>query len=193
MIGALKGTLSGIDGNIGLIETAGGVVYETYVTAGFLTHNRIGSSVILRTYLQVRDDALVLFGFETKEEHRMFKLLLSVSGVGPKTAFMIVSHTSTTDLIEAVSKSDISYFTKIPGLGKKTGMKIILELSQKIKSEVRLEKFNLNEEDTTVIQALVALGYPSSDAHKIFDKIPQDLSVEDKIKFALRETTKKHG
>lgn len=187
MIGALKGILIGVDGNTGLIETQGGVIYEAYVTTSFISHFPIGSPVVLLTYLQVRDDALVLFGFENRSEQKMFKMLITISGVGPKTAFHVVSNTNSSDLVEAVGKNDIAYFTKIPGLGKKTAMKIILELSQKLKTEFRFDSMQVSDEDNTVIDALVALGYSPADAKKIFTKLPKELSVEEKIREALKK------
>jgi Holliday junction DNA helicase RuvA len=186
MIGALKGTLVNVEGNIGLIETTGGVMYEAYVTTSFLSHTSVGSLVVLLTYLQVRDDALILFGFENKDEQRMFKLLLTVSGVGPKTAFHIISNTVSSELFDAVKQNDVTYFTKIPGLGKKTAMKVILELSQKIKTEFKFDSMQISDDDQTVIDALVSLGYQVADAKKIFSKLPKQLSVEDKIKEALK-------
>lgn len=192
MIGALKGKFVGLDGNVGLIETSGGVLYQSYLTTSFITHHPLGSPVYLLTYLQVKDDGLVLFGFENNDEQKLFKLLITVSGVGPKTAFNVISNSVSKELLEAITRNDVSYFTRIPGLGKKTAMKIILELAQKMKSEVHLENFNMDDDDNTVIQALVALGYPSNDAHRLFTQIPPELSVEEKIKYALQLTTKQN-
>lgn len=190
MIGKLKGKLIELDNNIGLIETSGGVSYQLFLTPSIISKNKVGNLIDVYTYLQVRDDALVLFGFEEKKSYELFKLLLTVSGVGPKTAYSVVSFSSTDELFSAVRKNDSDYFTKVPGLGKKTAMKIILELSQKLKSEFNLEKMILSEDDKTVIDALVSLGFKSIEAKKIFSKIPKALSVEDKIKQALKIGTK---
>ena len=91
MIGKLKGKLVEVDKNIGLIETSGGVFYQVYLPPALLTTTYSLQPIELYTYLQVRDDALVLFGFETKKQHDFFLLLLTVSGVGPKTAFNVIS------------------------------------------------------------------------------------------------------
>ncbi len=131
MIGKLKGILSEVNQNIGLIETPGGVFYHRHLTSSLISHTPPTSSIILYTYLQVHDDALVLFGFQTRAEHDFFLMLLTVPGVGPKTAFSIVSFTDSNKLLAAVKENDVDYFTTIPGLGKKTAMKIILELTQK--------------------------------------------------------------
>ena len=190
MIGKIKGVLSSVEGNVGLIETPGGVSYEVYLTPNLLS-KKIGSVMDIRSYLQVRDDAFVLFGFESVDQHHFFKLLLSVSGVGPKTAFNVVSHTRVNELLQAVKENDVEYFTQVPGLGKKTSMKIILELSQKVKSEFKFNHMNMSDDDKTVIEALVALGYKTQEAKNLFSKLPKDLSIEEKIKHALKLTVQK--
>ncbi len=191
MIGKLKGILSEIDGNDGLIETKSGVFYQTYLTPRLINENKPGTQIELYTYLQVREDALVLFSFSSKKEHNFFKLLLTVPGVGPKTAYNVISFSTVDEAIAAVKNNDSNYFTKIPGLGKKTALKIMLELSHKLEHEFKLEKTYLSEEDKTVIDALVSLGFKSQEAHQILSKIPKDLSLEDKIKESLRLVSKK--
>lgn len=190
MIGKVKGILASVEGSVGLIETSGGVSYEVYLTPNLLS-KKIDSVMEIRTYLQVRDDAFVLFGFESVDQHHFFKLLLSVSGVGPKTAFNVVSHTRVNELLQAVKENDVEYFTQVPGLGKKTSMKIILELSQKVKSEFKFDQVHMSDDDKTVIDALVALGYKTQDAKNLFSKLPKDLSIEEKIKHALKLTVQK--
>lgn len=182
--------LSSVEGNIGLIETPSGVSYEVFLTPDLLS-KKIGGLLDIRTYLQVRDDAFVLFGFESVDQHHFFKLLLSVFGVGPKTAFNVVSHTRVNELLQAVKENDVEYFTQVPGLGKKTSMKIILELSQKVKSEFSFTQMHLSDDDKTVIEALVALGYKTQDAKNLFSKLPKSLSVEEKIKHALKLSVQK--
>ena len=185
MIGKLKGTLSEVNKNIGLIETTGGVFYQVYLTPSLISHSSPKSPISLYTHLQVRDDALVLFGFQTKAEHDFFLMLLSVPGVGPKTAYGIISISNVNEIIEATKKNDLDYFTKIPGLGKKTGLKIILELSQKLKTEFKFQDTALSEDDKTVIDALTSLGYKSSEAKQKLSKINKNLSIEEKIKQVL--------
>ncbi|MEK7633957.1 MAG: Holliday junction branch migration protein RuvA [Patescibacteria group bacterium] len=186
MIGKLKGKLVEVDGNVGLIETTGGVFYQVFLPPSLIPNRLVPnpSLIELYTYLQVRDDALVLFGFETKKHHDFFKLLLSVSGVGPKTAFNVISFVKLDQLVSLVQSNDVDGF-KVPGLGRKTAMKIILELSSKLKSGFDMSKMVLSDEDKTVIGALVSLGYKSYDAKKLLSKLPKDLSVEEKIKKAL--------
>ena len=190
MIGKIKGVLSSVEGNVGLIETPGGVSYEVYLTPNLLS-KKIGSVMDILSSLQVRDDEFFLFCFESVDQHHFFKLLLSVSGVGPKTAFNVVSHTRVNELLQAVKENDVEYFTQVPGLGKKTSMKIILELSQKVKSEFKFNQMNMSDDDKTVIEALVALGYKTQEAKNLFSKLPKDLSIEEKIKHALKLTVQK--
>lgn len=190
MIGRIKGKLVEIDGNVGLIETSSGLSYEVYLPPALFALP-VNAPLELETHLQVRDDAHILFGFKDKKDKSLFKLLLSVSGVGPKTAFQVTSYTGSDELISAVQTNDVAYFSKIPGLGKKTAMKIILELSQKLKSEFDMQKMNLSDEDKTVIDALMALGYKSQEAKQAISKIPKELSIEEKIKEALKYTATK--
>lgn len=186
MIGKLKGTLSELDGNSALIETKGGVFYKTYVTPNIITKIHLKDTVEFYTYLQVREDALILFAFETKDENVLFELLLSVSGVGPKTAYLVISYAKVDELIQAVKENNIDFFSQIKGLGKKTAMKIILELSQKLKQDFELKKMYLSDEDKTVVDALVSLGFKSHDASSVVSNLPKKLSIEEKIKEALK-------
>lgn len=188
MIGKIKGTLREVDGTTGLIETASGVSYLLYLTPPMLALSP-ESEVDLYTYLQVRDDALVLFAFEHKRQLELFKLLITVSGVGPKSAYGIISFTKADELRQAIQDNDVNFFTHIPGLGKKTAMKIILELAQKLKEDFTMDKMQLSDDDKTVIDALVALGFKIQEARQIQTKIPQNLSVEEKIKAGLRLAT----
>ena len=186
MIGKLKGKLVEVDKNIGLIETSGGVFYQVYLPPALLTTTYSLQPIELYTYLQVRDDALVLFGFETKKQHDFFLLLLTVSGVGPKTAFNVISFVKLDQLVQLVQSNDVAGFTKVPGLGRKTAMKIILELSSKLKTEFDMKNMVMSDDDQTVVSALVSLGYKSYEAKKLVSKLPKNLTVEEKIKEALK-------
>lgn len=189
MIAKLTGTLSEFDEKTAVIDTPSGVSYELFITPTALSHKQLGDTLTVYTHLQVRDDAHVLFGFLNNEEKNFFHLLLSVSGVGPKTAFGIVSHVSLEQAVEAVRKNSVKLFSEIPGIGKKTAMKIVLELSQKFKTEFKFEQ-HLSQDDKTVIDALIELGYKKSDAQQLFEKLPKELSIEKKIQEALRMSAK---
>lgn len=196
MIGKLKGKLVEVDGNIGLIETSGGVFYQVFLPTNLLSNFQLPPlsstvnhlpSIEIYTYLQVRDDALVLFGFETKKQHDFFKLLLTVSGVGPKTAFNVISFVPLDKLVSYIKLNDVDGL-KVPGLGRKTAMKIILELSSKLKSDFDMNKMVLSDDDQTAVSALVSLGYKSFEAKKLVSKLPKNLSVEEKIKEAFKKS-----
>ncbi len=190
MIGKLKGKLVEINGNVGLIETSGGVFYQVFLPASLLSSIiNYPSSIEVYTYLQVRDDALVLFGFETKQQHDFFILLLTVSGVGPKTAFTVISSLKIDEIVRAVTTNEVDSL-KVPGLGRKTAMKIILELSSKLKSDFDMNKMVMSDDDQTAVSALISLGYKSFDAKKIISKLAKGLTIEEKIKQALKQTKK---
>jgi len=191
MIGKIKGKLAEIEGNIGYIETTAGIFYRLFLTPAIISDNPVLSEVEFYTYLQVRDDALVLFGFETKNQYQFFKLLLTVSGVGPKTAYLVISFSKIDELITAIKDNNVDFFTRIPGLGKKTSMKIILELSQKLKAEFVFEKMSLSDDDQTVIAALSSLGFNNNESRKILTRIDKSLSIEEKIKKSIQLLTHK--
>lgn len=189
MIGKIRGTLSEVEGNIGLIETSSGVFYEVLLPSSVLSKKFPGDIIEVYTHFHVREDAQILFGFSEKNEYKVFKLLLSVSGVGPKTAFTVISFSPVDNLIKAVTANDIDYFSKIPGLGKKTAMKIILEMSSRLNTEFSIEKMHLSEEEKTILDALVSLGFKNSEVKNIIREIPKELRLEDKIKEAIKLAT----
>lgn len=191
MIGKIKGKLVEVDGNIGLIETSSGVFYNVYLTPNTISRFPPPfSNFEVYTYLHVREDAMILFGFEKKQEYKFFKMLLDVPGVGPKTAFNIISFHTIENLIQSIQTNDVDSLAKTPGLGKKTAMKIILELSSKLKTNFEMKNLVLSEDDKLFIEAMVSLGYPSSDAKKLMLKLPKKLSLEEKIKLALKNYEK---
>lgn len=191
MIGKIKGTLAEVDGNIGLIETASGVFYQVFLTNSLLTLVFPGNPIEIYTYHQVREDAQLLFGFQNKQEYKLFTLVIGVPGVGPKTAFGIISHTKVGDFVSAIKANDSAYFTRIPGLGKKTALKIILELAQKFESEFILEQTYHTEEERVVIDALISLGFKSNDAKDVLAKMDKAKSTEEKITEGIRILSRK--
>lgn len=184
MIGKIKGTLIEIMGNDGLIETSSGLSYWVVLpkTLGVLN---IPQDVVFYTHLQVREDAHILFGFQNLSQFKMFHLLLTVDGVGPKTAHTVISYKTQEEIVTAVRMQDISAFTSISGLGKKTAQKIILELSSKMKTEFDLSQAIDKPVDSEAMDALVALGYKKTDAAKMLEKIDPALSLQEKIRTAL--------
>ncbi len=186
MIGKIKGILTEVELNEGLIETAAGVSYRLFLTNSLLTSYQPPAEIEVTTYLQVREDALTLFGFKTKQEYKLFNLLLDVPGVGPKSAFTIVSFSKVDELVAAVKQQDIKYFTRIPGLGKKTAMKIMLELSSKFETEFKFDHVTETEEDKMVIEALSSLGFKVAEARKVLEEISSELEVEERVKQAIQ-------
>lgn len=191
MIGKIKGVVSEIEGNIGLIETASGLFYRVFLTPEIVGRYGVGSPLEIYTYLHVKEDGLTLFGFEDKNKYTLFTMLLSTDGVGPKLAFTIISFTNATQIIEAVTNSDLSFFSGIPGIGKKTAQKILLELSGKFNSEFVLSTAILSAEDKTVVDALVSLGFDKRQAHGVIDKLDKGISLELKIKQSIQLLTQK--
>lgn len=191
MIGKLKGTLVELEGSEGLIETSGGVYYLSYLTPEIIGKSRLGEKIEIYTYLNVKEDGLTLFGFEDKKKKRLFLMLLSVDGVGPKLAFSIISFTDADQIITAVKASDIAFFNAISGIGKKTAQKILLELSSKFDTEFEIDNTVLSQDDTTVIEALASLGFDKNISIKTLSKIEKGLSVENKIRESIKIMTKK--
>lgn len=186
MIGKIKGKLLEIDGNIALIDTRSGLSYYVYITPQIATQYKCDSEVDFYTHFQVREDAQVLFAFETKDQYTFFQLLLTVSGVGPKTAYLIISSVKIHELIQAVKQNNIGYFTQIKGLGKKTSMKIILELTQKLKQDFSFEKMNISDDDKLLQDALISLGFKKQEINKTLSKISKDETIEKRIQSALK-------
>lgn len=187
MIASIAGTISSISGNLIVVDTVTGLGYELFATPTSLHQKQIGDDIRLLTYLQVRDDAHVLFGFANQDEKQFFTVLLSVPGVGPKTAFTIVSQLTFADAVSAVRSQNVGGFSTISGIGKKTAMKIMLELSQKFKGDFSFTQ-SQSPENQMALDALVELGYKRQDAESLLSKVSSTLSIEEKIQAVLRLT-----
>lgn len=198
MYAYIKGVLADIEEEFVVVE-AGGIGYRIYTTGQIFTYlPPVGEEVKLYTYLNVREDALVLYGFLTKDDLRVFKLLLGVSGIGPKGALAILSVMTTDDLRFAVLGEDAKAIAKAPGVGAKTAQRLILELKDKFSLEdafaQKLEHVGRQEPDegkqvkNEAVQALVALGYSSSEALKAIGdvEITSGTDVESILKNALK-------
>lgn len=157
-----------------------------------------GSEINLLTYLHVREDALLLYGFHEESEREMFRKLISISGIGPRLTMTILSGLSVMELRKAITSEDVDVLTKIPGIGKKTAQRVILELKEKISLSAPLtysaipglspqEKDKVNQ----ALQALVTLGYRQTDAKNVLErtlkKLGNQVSLEDLVKYALQE------
>lgn len=200
MYSYIKGILTDMEEDLVVVET-GGIGYNIYTTGQTFDYlPSIGEEVKLYTYLNVREDAMMLYGFLTKDDLRVFKLLIGVSGIGPKGALAILSVMTTDDLRFAVLGEDAKAIAKAPGIGAKTAQRLILELKDKFSLEEAFEQKLQNVTDKSAsadgvknakneaVQALVALGYSSSEALKAIGdvEITADTDVEDILKAALK-------
>lgn len=200
MIGYLKGELAEIKENYVVIEV-GNIGYEVWLpSSAIMQLPSKGSSVKIYTYLHVREDALTLFGFLTKDDLDMFKLLITVNGIGPKGALGILSSISSDDIRFAVLADDAKTIAKAPGIGSKTASKLILELKDKFKLETAFEQRLQNQAGNSTgsgifgkreeaVQALTVLGYSGSDALKIVNQvdITEDMTSEQILKLCLKK------
>lgn len=177
-----------------VVIDAGGVGYKIFMSTKAIDGlNDIGEMQKVYTYYYVREDIISLYGFLSNEELRMFELLLSVSGIGAKSALAILSEITPSSFALAVITSDDSKLVKIPGIGKKTAARMILELKDKLKTETAIEKTEKIEKaikednkDSEAVSALQVLGYTNKEIEKALEKIDvAGLGVEDIIKKAL--------
>lgn len=196
MYAYIKGTLEIKTSEYVVVET-GGIGYKVFMSESAIDKlGELGSLVKIHTFLKVREDDMSLYGFNTNEELRMFELLLSVSGVGAKSAIVILSNITPSSFALAVITEDVGKLKKLPGIGPKTAQRIILELKDKLNAIEDTNKDELKEmlskkEDnienvSEAIAALQVLGYSRKEIEKSFENFEKtDLSVEDMIKKGL--------
>ncbi|HLB60652.1 MAG TPA: Holliday junction branch migration protein RuvA [Patescibacteria group bacterium] len=191
MIGALEGAIQTTTSDRLFLMTAGGVGYEVQMTANTLAKLAGQARVSLFTHLNVKDDALDLYGFLTRNELTMFKMLISVSGVGPKTAINILNN-GIEGITKAVTTADVSFFTQIPKVGKKNAQKIIIELKNKIGSVIELDLSGDSQSETDeFISALVGMGFTRNEVNQLARSLPDEIiTIEEKIRFALKAKAK---
>ena len=165
-----------------------GVGYEVQVPMStFYNLPDLGGQVTLLTQFIVREDAQLLFGFLTAAERESFRELIKVSGVGPRIALALLSGLSANDLAQAVSAQDTTRLVKVPGIGKKTAERLLLELKGKIAPALVLpDQAPASDAQGDILQALMALGYSDKEAQAALKALPPDVSVSDGIKQALK-------
>ena len=188
MIASLNGRVSDKGTDYAVIDV-GGLGYQVYIPAPHLDELRIGESVSLSTYLVVREDSLTLYGFANSEEREFFSLLMGVNGVGPRLALVTLSTLNPDAIRRAVFSEQPEIFTRVPGIGKKSAQKIALHLQDRIKAVDGLESISrIDDTDTQVLEALVALGYSVVEAQASLQAIPKDApdDVESRIRLALQ-------
>lgn len=191
MIGRIQGKL--IESNPPhIMVDVHGVGYEIDVPMStFYNLPPVGHEVTILTHFVVREDAQLLYGFLTAEERDTFRLLLKVSGIGARTALSILSGMSVADLVNAVALQEAGILTKVPGIGKKTAERLLLELKDKLTGALAgSSAVTVSSTSTDIINALIGLGYSDREARAVVKKLPVDVSVSDGIRMALQQMVK---
>lgn len=198
MIGYIRGSIEEIE-EWGLVIDRGGIGFRIFMPGALLAQQvRIGDEVKIFTYLHVKEDAMQLYGFFTKDDLEVFKLLLNVNGIGPKAALGVLSGLTADELRFAVLSDDAATIAKAPGIGKKTAQKLILELKDKFSLEEAFESKlshvqeksagSMQDGTSEAVQALVALGYSNTEALQAVRKVEGsgEMDTEEILKAALK-------
>lgn len=196
MYAYIKGELADIEED-SLVIDAGGIGYRIYVAGSAFGQAHLGEELKLYTYLQVRDDAMQLFGFQSKEELRIFKLLISVSGIGPKAGLSILSALSAEELKYAILGGDAKAIARAQGVGAKTAQRVIIELKDKFSLEDTFEESFAAAGSTAgngtvkeeVMLAMTALGYNAAEVSAALKRVPieENADTEAVLKLVLKE------
>ncbi|MBC7444651.1 MAG: Holliday junction branch migration protein RuvA [Polaromonas sp.] len=190
MIGRLTGQLAEKNPPEILIDCHG-VGYEVLVPMStFYNLPGLGDKVSLLTHFIVREDAQLLYGFGSLAERAAFRLLIKITGIGPRMALSVLSGLSVADLAQAVTLQETGRIIKVPGIGKKTAERLLLELKGKLGADIGAPASVGSEAQLDILQALVALGYSDKDAALALKALPQDVGVSEGIKLALKSLGK---
>ena len=190
MIGRLHGLLAEKNPPEILVD-CNGVGYEVLVPMStFYNLPSLGEKVSLLTHFVVREDAQILYGFAQASERAAFKQLIKISGVGPRTALSVLSGLSVEELAQAVTTQEAGRIIKVPGIGKKTAERLLLELKGKLGADMGIHINIGNESQSDILQALVALVYSDRDAALALKALPLDIGVSDGIKLALKSLSR---
>ena len=192
MIGRIQGTLVSVHPPRLLVDCQG-VGYEIDVPMSTLYQlPEINQNITLLTHFQVREDAQQLFGFATETEREAFRALIKISGVGSRTALAVLSGMSVNELAQAITLQESARLTQVPGIGKKTAERLLLELKGKLAPDLGLVagKSNAREASSEILQALLALGYSEKEALLAITQIPSDSNVSDGIRLGLKYLSK---
>jgi len=191
MISYLKGTIL----HIGINELevlVNNIGYKVFVVGDLLSKPKVGDELEIFTYQDVKENALDLYGFDSRGKLSLFEKLISVSGIGPKTGLNVLQLATVDEIESAIIRGDASILTKVSGIGKKTAERIVLELKNKFsKSSEPLTQENIQSEDADVIDGLIGLGYSVEDARSAFREIDDGIEgSENKIKACLKILSK---
>jgi len=187
MIGYLEGKILDKNEKFFVVDV-NSVGYKIFSHSGILEKiPEKGQNVKIWAHLYVREDAMELYGFLNKEELEFFEILISISGIGPRSALGILEVAPVSSLKQAIVSEDETFFTKVSGIGRKTAQRLILELKSKLAKTVVLEKGGSFKEMGDAFEALVALGYRQGDVRRILNELPKDMkSAEAKVKEVLK-------
>ena len=196
MIGFLRGRVAHIFSDCCFLDVRD-VGYRVFISHGMRSHISVGEEALLYVHTHVREDAILLYGFFSQEEYDLFQHLIGISGIGPKVAQGILSATSANDFYRLIHQKDVKAITKLPGIGKKTAERIILELKDKISSsdfEVSSETVDsVDIQDSAgdvtaeATEALLSLGFQQSEIQAVFRKKSDGASTEELVRYALSE------
>ena len=186
MIGRLSGLLAEKSPPQLLIDVSG-VGYEVDVPMStFYNLPGLGEKVVLLTHFVVREDAQLLYGFLTHDERFTFRQLVKISGIGPRLALSILSGLSVNELAQAITRQDAGRLVKVPGIGKKTAERLLLELKGKLGDALSAPASVASDAQADILQALLALGYSDKEAAAALKALPAEIGVSEGIKLALR-------
>lgn len=187
MIGFLHGKLQARTDD-SIILNVGGVGFRVRISASTSVGlGAVGSDVQLFTHLRVREDELSLYGFATEQELHLFETLMTVSGVGPKVALNVLSSAATDTVRMAIAQGNVDALTAVPGIGKKTAQRIVLELKGKVDVSGLGDVEELSPLDEDVMNALLTLGYSAAEANRAARSVPTNVkALEDRIRVALQ-------
>jgi Holliday junction DNA helicase RuvA len=191
MIATLSGEITQIEENAVIIEN-GGVGLRVFVPKPLRDRLKTGGTIFLFTHLVVREDDWKLYGFETQADRELFITLLSVDGVGPRTALAVLSTLNLDTVQRAVFGEEPDLLSRVPGVGKKTAQKMVLYLHDRLQPVSGLEKLaSMSDSDSEVLAALTALGYSVVEAQTAIQSIPKDApeDVEERLRLALQQFT----
>jgi len=193
MIAFLRGRIINKAGNYLILET-GNLGYQIFVSENFLNNLKIDTEVEIYTHHHVREEAADLYGFKNLEDLELFESLLTVSGVGPKSALGVLAMASANDIKEAIIRGDADLLTKVSGIGKKTAERIVLDLKNKVQRlNASGETFNpLSSQESDEIDALMSLGYSLSEARQALKSVEPEIAESGaRVKAALKKMIKR--
>lgn len=186
MIASIEGKIALKEGRFAIVDV-GGIGHKVFAPVSVIAKIKVGDTAKFWTHLHVREDAMELYGFLDKSEMEFFENLISISGIGPKSALGVISLAPVATLRRAVSLGDTSYLTKVSGIGRKTAEKIVLELKDKFAGEAVLAGTEMGY-DSDILDALLSLGYTPKESREMVQRIPSDIKGrENRLKEALKK------